>query len=441
MSFSDSFSPSSLISVEGISKKYCRRLRTSLAYGLHDIARELVGLRRNGNQLREGEFWALEDVSFQLNKGESMGLVGANGAGKTTLLKVLSGLLKPDEGFVRIRGRMAPLIALGAGFKPVLSGRENIYVNLSILGMTLKEIEERFNDIVEFSELGDAIDAPLQTYSSGMAARLGFSCAIHTEPDILLIDEVLAVGDIRFRSKCYRRLADLRRKGTAFLLVSHSPTAVLGSCGKCIYIEKGKIVQIGETPEVIRRYEEDLRKIPAQAPGRAGIKAAARSVSVEGFKMEEIYFTDGDGKKIESPKCGDPAAFHIRCSCASVFPRVKATLIVREAFGDLQTILTLSTENIAMSLPVGRSEIVVEFPFLGLQSGLYTIKIGITEETLEHLAAVESFRFYVGRSDHSQQCLFYQPTHWQLIHETANKDAPASEGNKGEHANVKQGTG
>jgi len=430
---------SAVISVEGVSKKYCRRLKTSLAYGLQDIARELFGIKRNGSHLRQGEFWALDAIKFELKKGESMGLVGANGAGKTTLLKVLSGLLKPDMGLVRIRGRMAPLIALGAGFKPVLSGRENIFVNLSILGMSLEEIESRFDEIVEFSELGEAIDAPLQTYSSGMAARLGFSCAIHTEPDILLIDEVLAVGDIRFRTKCYRRLADLRRRGTAFLLVSHSPSAVLGSCENCMYMDSGKIVQIGETPEVIRRYEEDLRRIPAPNPGRAAAKAAAKSIAVDGLKMEEIYFSDGNGRKTDSPKCGEPASFHIRCFCASSFPHVKTTLIVREAFGDLQTILTLSTGDAPMSLPAGRSEIVVEFPFFGLQGGLYTMKIGLTEGSLQPIAAVESFRFYVERSDHSQQCLFYQPSQWQLIVKSG-EGSIEEESKRGERTDVTQET-
>ena len=403
-----------IIIAERLSKKFCRRLKTSLKYGLHDIARELIGLERNAGELRQGEFWAVNNVSFVLKTGESVGLVGANGAGKTTLLKILSGLLKPDNGQVRIRGRLAPLIALGAGFKPVLSGRENIYVNLSILGMTLKETEARFDDIVEFSELGEAIDAPLQTYSSGMAARLGFSCAIHTEPDILLIDEVLAVGDIRFRAKCYRRLADLRRRGTAFLLVSHSPTAILGSCDKCIYLESGRIVEFGDTPQVIRRYEEDLRKIPAPKPGKAGLKAAAGAVTVNGFRMEEIYFTDADGLKVESPTCGKPASLHIRFHCSSEFPEIKAMIIVREAFGDLQTILTLSTEGETMHLPAGRSEIVLEFPYLGLQAGLYTMKLGLTSGMLEHVAAVEAFRFYVGRNESMQHSLFYQPCRWQL---------------------------
>jgi len=421
--------------VEGVSKKFCRQLKTSLSYGLRDICRDVLGLDRNGSTLRPGEFWSLENVSFRLEKGESMGLVGANGAGKTTLLRVLSGLFRPDTGSIRIRGRLAPLIALGAGFRPVLSGRENIYVNLSILGMPLQEIEARFKDIVEFSELEETIDAPLQTYSSGMAARLGFSCAIHTEPDILLIDEVLGVGDLRFRTKCYRRLAELRRRGTAFLLVSHSPAAILGSCDRCIYMARGKIAEIGETSHVIRRYEEDLRRIPTLTPGKTGTQAASKAVVVEGFKVHDIFFADADGNKLVSPVCGDPVTLRIRCSGSIDFPGVKATIIVREGFGDLQTVLTLSTGETPLNLRQGQNEIILGFPYLGLQSGFYTTKIALTASTLEHIAAIETFRFNVERNHRTQHSLFYQPCDWQVVSAVdAGESNHYAISGKGEHA-------
>jgi homopolymeric O-antigen transport system ATP-binding protein len=418
--------------VDGVSKKFCRQLKTSLAYGLRDISRDVFGLNRKGSTLRTGEFWSLDNVTFRMGKGESMGLVGANGAGKTTLLRVLSGLFRPDQGSIRIRGRLAPLIALGAGFRPVLTGRENIYVNLSILGMPLKEIEARFNEIVAFSELEEAIDAPLQTYSSGMAARLGFSCAIHTEPDILLIDEVLGVGDLRFRTKCYRRLAELRRRGTAFLLVSHSPAAILGSCDRCIYLERGKVAEMGDTAHVMRRYEEDLRRVPMLVPGKAGINAAAKAIVADGLKVEDIYFADANEKKVETPVCGDPVSLRIRCSSLMEFPKVKVTIIVREGFGDLQTVLTLSSGDVPLKLHAGQNEIILALPYLGLQSGLYTTKIALTAATLEHIAAIESFRFNVERNLRTQHCLFYQPCEWRV---TSGADAGSAE----QHAMISKG--
>ncbi len=161
-----------LISVDNVSKKFCRDLKQSLFYGVQDIATELIGGGRKSDTLRSKEFWALKDVSFQLRRGEALGLIGSNGAGKSTLLRIISGLIKPDTGCVKVRGRLAPLIALGAGFNPILTGRENIYANMSILGLSTKEIEERFQDVIDFSGIDDAIDAPVQTYSSGMAARL-----------------------------------------------------------------------------------------------------------------------------------------------------------------------------------------------------------------------------------------------------------------------------
>jgi len=228
-----------VIVVEQVSKKFCRDLKRSLFYGIQDIAADLGGWRRRSESLRQGEFWALKDVSFQLRRGEALGLVGTNGAGKSTLLRIISGLIKPDTGCVRIRGRLAPLIALGAGFNPILTGRENIYANMSILGVSTREIKQRFDQVVEFAEIWEAIDAPVQSYSSGMAARLGFACAIYTEPDILLIDEVLAVGDARFKAKCYRRLYELRQKGTSFILVNHSSQAILNTCDTAIYLSPG----------------------------------------------------------------------------------------------------------------------------------------------------------------------------------------------------------
>ena len=186
------------IKVDHVSKKYCKSLKRSMSYGIWDIARNTLGLSSRSSRLRKDEFWAVDDVSFEVSRGETVGIIGPNGSGKTTLLKMLNGIFWPDKGKITVKGKVGALIAVGAGFHPALTGRENIYVNAAILGMTKKEVEERFDNILKFADIGDFLDTPVKYYSSGMYVRLGFAVAAHCDPDILLVDEVLAVGDAGF---------------------------------------------------------------------------------------------------------------------------------------------------------------------------------------------------------------------------------------------------
>lgn len=251
-----------LITVENVSKIFCRSLKKSLWYGMHDLAKELVGGRREeSRRLREDEFWALKDISFTLKRGDCLGLIGHNGAGKTTLLKLLNGLIKPDQGRIEIRGRVGALIALGAGFNPVLTGRENIYVNAAVLGLTRKETDAKFQAIVDFAELGEFIDTPVQSYSSGMSARLGFSIAIAVQPDILLIDEVLAVGDAGFRFKAYRAISDLL-PNSAIILVSHSLPQVSKVATRAMLLAHGQnMVESSTLDRVFDAYQAQQQQI------------------------------------------------------------------------------------------------------------------------------------------------------------------------------------
>lgn len=243
-----------LIRVEGASKKFCRSLKRSLWYGMCDLGSELIGRRHGGKgQLRRDEFWAVKDVSFELKRGECLGLVGRNGAGKTTLLRMLNGLIKPDGGRIEIRGRIGALIALGAGFNPILSGRENIYVNASVLGLTKKEIAGKLDEIVEFAEIGASIDAPVQSYSSGMQVRLGFSVATALTPDVLILDEVLAVGDTAFRAKCFQRIGALL-DNSAVVFVSHDANQIRRICDRALLLDQGIVVDAGNPQEILSRY-------------------------------------------------------------------------------------------------------------------------------------------------------------------------------------------
>ncbi len=244
-----------LVKVENVSKKFCRSLRRSLWYGLQDLGNELVGRTHGGHgSLRPDEFWAVKDVSFELKRGECLGLVGRNGAGKTTLLRMLNGLIKPDAGRIEIRGSVGALIALGAGFNPILTGRENIYVNGSILGLTKKAIDRKLEKIVDFAELGDFIDSPVQSYSSGMVVRLGFSTAVKLlRPDILILDEVLAVGDQGFRAKCHEAVSDILND-SAVIFVSHQMPSIQRISNRAMVLVQGRVVFDGDTATGIQRY-------------------------------------------------------------------------------------------------------------------------------------------------------------------------------------------
>lgn len=242
-----------LVSVENLSKKFCRSLNKSLWYGVQDMAGEMFG-RSSERELRPDEFWAVKDVSFELKRGECLGLIGRNGAGKTTLLRMLNGLIKPDHGRIEMRGRIGGLIALGAGFNPILTGRENIYVNASVLGLTKNEIDEKINEIIDFSEIGEFIDMPVQNYSSGMSVRLGFAIATSLSPDILLLDEVLAVGDAAFRDKCYKRIVAIR-KNAAVIFVTHNMEQVARICDHALVLAKGESQGKGSVSDGISIYE------------------------------------------------------------------------------------------------------------------------------------------------------------------------------------------
>ncbi len=226
--------------------------------------KELV-VRAFKKNLKKKKFECLKGVSFDVHRGEAVALIGKNGAGKSTLLKIVSGILKPTSGYAKRYGRITPLLRLGAGFDGNATGLENIYLNAAILGYTKKEIEEKIPAILEFSELGDFIYSPIKTYSSGMLARLGFSIAVNMESEILLIDEILAVGDIAFNKKCHEKLAELQKQGLTFLIVSHGE-AVKRYCKRAIWIDGGVVREDGDINVVFKHYTDVMTKKPAAQP-------------------------------------------------------------------------------------------------------------------------------------------------------------------------------
>jgi ABC-type polysaccharide/polyol phosphate transport system ATPase subunit len=289
-----------LVRVENVSKRFCRSLKRSLWYGLQDLGSELGGRRHGGGgglaqssadvDLRKNEFWAVKDVSFELRRGECLGLIGHNGAGKTTLLKILTGLIKPDAGSITIRGRVAALIALGAGFNPILTGRENIYINASVLGLAKREIDARIDEIIDFSEIGTFIDSPVQNYSSGMQVRLGFAIASSLEPEVLILDEVLAVGDARFQAKCINRITGMFER-CCVIFVSHQAHIVQMICNRALWMKSGAMVESGLTSNILQSYLVSSDNLTDAAASGVHLAPEVLSVSLE---VEKPHFELGE---------------------------------------------------------------------------------------------------------------------------------------------------
>ncbi len=252
---------SDIIEVKNISKAYTLYKKGPRYKSLRD---DIAGILQQPLELfkeeREEKFWALKKVSFTVKKGESIGIIGPNGAGKTTLLKILSRITNPTSGEIILRGRLSSLLEVGTGFHPELTGRENVYLNGAILGMTKSEIKKKFNQIVEFAEIEKFLDTPVKHYSSGMYVRLAFSIAAHLEPEILLVDEVLAVGDIRFQKKCLGKMSEIGKVGRTILFVSHNMSAIQALCQKVILLKNGKMMDFDISNKVINRYISEIGK-------------------------------------------------------------------------------------------------------------------------------------------------------------------------------------
>lgn len=351
-----------LIKVDGVSKKFCKSLKKSLKYGLQDLGSEFTGSRHGGNgKLRPDEFWAVNDVSFELRRGECLGLIGRNGAGKTTLLRMLNGLIKPDHGKIEMRGRVGALIALGAGFNPILSGRENIYVNASVLGLTKKEIDAKMDEIIDFAEIDEFIDTPVQNYSSGMQVRLGFAVAIALNPDVLLLDEVLAVGDAAFRTKCFQRIGKLLNN-CAVIFVSHDTVQVSRICDQCLYLKKGENIAIGRTEIILDRYRSDT-------PAIVGVKSVVKDQCVSSFAILPTIIETSWGEIIR-------ITLHLEME-----PKYQLGLCLLTLMeGEISVSQSDVTEQINSGLLIG-SELTVTLGPIQLRQGLYNLAVTILNES------------------------------------------------------------
>jgi len=398
-----------LIKVEGLSKKFCRSLKRSLWYGMQDLGNELVGQRHGGDgQLRKDEFWAVRNASFELKRGECLGLIGHNGAGKTTLLRMLNGLIKPDQGRIEVRGNVGALIALGAGFNPILTGRENIYINASVLGLNKRQVDAKLDEIIDFSEIGDFIDTPVQNYSSGMSVRLGFSvAAVLIKPDVLFLDEVLAVGDIGFVIKCLNTVRRLTADA-AVVFVSHSMQFISSFCTRVVVMQRGETVLDSLSPaDGIDRYY-GLVKYEKQNSGTGEAEVMELDLLADGTKVTEEEPSIRQGSKLE-------AILRVRVDG----PRAGAEIEVfihDEAMAPLIAIPLHGADSRPLRLPAGEHVLQIALGALDLNAGKYSFVVSVTDlKTSVSLVRAQGLRPFRVFSDRTQWGRIVRPAVPQVL--------------------------
>ena len=386
--------PDTVIAVRGVGKKFCRHLRRSMFYGIRDLAANMSGIRTDRSQLRRDEFWALQDVNFELKRGECLGLIGPNGCGKSTLLRLLAGIFPPDTGELGVRGRVGALIALGAGFHPHMTGAENIYLNAAILGMRRREIAEHFDSIVEFAEIADFIHAPVSTYSSGMRVRLGFAIAIHIRPDLLLVDEVLAVGDMGFRSKCYNAMADVAQRA-AVIFVSHNVAHIARVATRCMVLNHGRVDYVGPTAEAVLHYQRFFEEPVPDVPVRAGSgEARAEIVAVQGQVPD----------RAASLGCmtGEPFTIEMELESKVDLEQVTVDIGFSTLGGDLVAECGNYVHPVALPLRSGeRKRVTIRIPHLPLNPGLY--RMGYLVMSADMVAHYDWVKHFVTLEVHGER--------------------------------------
>jgi lipopolysaccharide transport system ATP-binding protein len=386
----------SIITVEQLGKMFQlnrlqqqhNTLRDALVYSLSAPARRLRQRKVQATQPSDELLWALKDISFQVPAGEAIGIIGRNGAGKSTLLKILSRITEPTEGRAYVQGRVASLLEVGTGFHPELSGRENIYLNGAILGMRRTEIARKFDEIVAFAEIEKFLDTPVKRYSSGMYVRLAFAVAAHLEPEVLVVDEVLAVGDLAFQKKCLGKMEDVARGGRTVLFVSHNMNAVQRLCTSSILLERGRLVAQGPTPEIVTRYLSsstgaitpaswiDLTQMGRRGTGRA--------------RFQSIWYGSDNASLEYQPYTSGPldVALIIESDEARAVNTIAVTLY--DEYGTKLVNLDTLTLGQEMPLAVGRNIVRFRINELHLNPGIYVLGLWVADPPAEIYDFTES---------------------------------------------------
>lgn len=360
---------SSAISVESVWKQF--RM-------YHEKNQYLKTALLRGRRARHEEFWALKDVSLEIPMGSTFGIIGSNGSGKSTLLKCLAGILIPDRGSLQVHGRLSALLELGAGFHPELSGRENVFLNGAILGMSTKEITERFDDIVSFAGLGRFIDSPVKNYSSGMVVRLGFAIAANVEPEILLIDEVLAVGDASFQQRCYEKIEEFRQDGRTIVLVSHGLEQVEQICNQVAWIDKGRLRETGSSYDVVSSYQGESHNSRRDNDSDRGERWGSGEIEI--LSVELL----GDGERTDLVSTNSKFTIRINLIAHQPVPNPVVGIRITHLHG--MNVWGTNTKRRGFSIPAltGSATVELDIERLPLLEGTYDLTVAVNDHAEVH---------------------------------------------------------
>ncbi len=403
-----------VIKIENLGKKYIighqrheryLTLRDSLAHTMRGIGQRIRHpLLPNREEIDLEEFWALKNINFEVKQGERIGIIGPNGAGKTTLLKILSRITDPSEGRIRIGGRVASLLEVGTGFHPELTGRENIFLNGAVLGMHSSEIKRKFDEIVAFAEMEQFLDTPVKRYSSGMYVRLAFAVAAHLEPEILLVDEVLAVGDISFQRRCLGKMNDVAREGRTVVFVSHNMAAIQKLCSRVILLERGNIIMDDSPEGAVNMYLKNIYNKTITAANFENVPRVKKSHGTR-LRVMNAWVLNNDGEKTQVLKMGEPFSVCMEAKYLDNLDNVSAVVGIDDNLGNKITTVASEEANVFYSGRKGESlHIKVNFSNLILNTGQYVVRIGARSGgvvALDYIPSAYSFEVMQTRHDDS----------------------------------------
>lgn len=370
--------------------------------------------RKTSEETQESNFWVLKDINFEVYAGETLSVIGANGAGKSTLLKLLTNIIRPTHGTIELNGRVSALLELGTGFHPDLTGRENVYLGGILAGLSRSEIKAQMPNIANFADIGRFMDVPVRHYSSGMFVRLGFALAIHVNPDILIVDEVLAVGDESFQKKCMEKIYETRNRGATVLLVSHGMSVIRSMSDRVIWLQAGQIEKIGEPDEVIRAYMGEQQTKMAEQQVFEAEKVDEKKV----VEVKEVEFFNGESKQVSTLETGQPATIRIHYLAHKRIERPIFGLAIHRQDDVQVNGPNTDIANFAIDYVEGPGVIEYQVNFLPLLNGTYLVTIGVFDNThtITYDFCDRKFPFTVRQKDIRELYgLIYIPARWRHI--------------------------